>query len=157
MIPLDKYSFWLGMFQYGVPLLVAIVTIIPTIISNRKKTQESLNAFKEEIKKDIDSTKQDVNSVKQALDKHIKEDEEDKARQARIRILRFYDEVCEGKQHSENHFEDIMDDIDDYEAYCSTHEEFRNNRGKAAMEHIEATYKAVKAKGGFLTYKPEKA
>ena len=58
------------------PILVALVGIIPTIISNRKKTQS------------------DIATLQKTLDSHIKEDEDEKARNQRYRILRFYDEIC---------------------------------------------------------------
>ena len=84
---------------------------------------------------------------------HISDGEEEKAKQARQRILRFFDEICAGQEHSESHFEDILDDIDFYETYCSEHPKFKNSRGATAMEQIRDTYKHLKAKGGFLTYK----
>ena len=150
---MDNFDKWLEVLKACAPIIIAIITIIPTIISNRKKTQDSLQSMKSSITSDIQSTKQEVTDVQQTLSKHISEDEENKAKQARYRILRFYDEICEEKLHSESHFEDILDDIDFYEKYCDNHKDFKNNRGTAAMEHIKATYKKVKAKGGFLTHK----
>ncbi len=124
---------WVSILQACVPILVAIVGIVPTIISNRKKTDES------------------IKQLQDTLNRHIKEDEDERARNQRYRILRFYDEICEGRKHSENHFEDILDDISDYEQYCAKHTDFRNSRGKIAMEEIQETYKRIKNKGGFLT------
>lgn len=116
-----------------VPILVALVGIIPTIINNRKKTEEA------------------IKTVQSTLNAHIKEDEDEKARNQRYRILRFYDEICEGKLHSESHFEDILDDISSYSRYAASHPDFKNHRGKIAMEEIDATYRKIKNKGGFLT------
>ena len=131
-----------------VPILVALVGIIPTIVSNRKKTEGS-------IKESQESAKKDMAKMQTSLNNHIREDEDEKARNKRYRILRFYDEMCEHRRHSESHFEDILDDIDDYEKYCEAHPEFRNNRGKVAMEHIKVTYGKIKASGGFLTHDNE--
>ena len=127
------------------PILVALVGIIPTIVSNRKKTQDSIKESQEQTKKQIDSMRTD-------FDAHVKDYEKAKAESQRYRILRFYDEVCEGRKHSESHFEDILDDIDNYEQYCDTHRNFKNNRGHVAMQYIRDTYGRVKAKGGFLTH-----
>lgn len=127
------------------PILVALVGIIPTIVSNRKKTQGSIKESQEQTKKQIDSMRTD-------FDAHVKDYEKARAESQRYRILRFYDEVCEGRKHSESHFEDILDDIDNYEQYCDTHRDFRNNRGHVAMQYIRDTYGRVKAKGGFLTH-----
>ena len=125
---------------------VAFIAIIPAIISNRKKTQDSIREGNE-------ATKQQFDAMKNDFDSHVREYEEAKAKSQRYRILRFYDEMCERREHSESHFEDILDDIDDYEIYCAKHPDFKNNRGKAAMEYIKAEYPRIKAKGGFLTHK----
>ena len=124
---------WLAVLQACVPILVALVGIIPTILSNSKKTNDS------------------IKNLQTTLDKHIREDEDEKARNQRYRILRFYDEICDGKRHSESHFEDILDDISDYEQYCQKHTDFKNSRGAIAMKEIEETYRVVKKNGKFLT------
>lgn len=121
-----------GILTACAPILVALVGIIPTVISNRKKTQES------------------IEKVQKTLDAHIKEDEDEKARNTRYRILRFYDEMCDGRRHSESHFEDILDDIDSYERYCAAHPAFRNSRGHVAMQNIKDVYGRLKINGGFL-------
>ena len=126
-------------------IMVALIAIIPTIISNRKKTEQSIKDMTE-------ATDKHVDKLQTSFDSHINEYEAAKAASQRYRILRFYDEVCEGRRHSESHFEDILDDIGEYELYCETHPKFKNNRGKAAMEYIDATYKKIKANGGFLTH-----
>lgn len=149
---MDKFSFWLGILQACAPILIAVITIVPTIISNRKKTQDSIAELKAELKSDIKESNEDIEAVKQSLAAHIREDEDAKNRQARIRILRFYDEICEGKKHSENHFEDILEDIDAYESYCQLHPDFKNNRGKAACDHIKQIYQKVKVENAFLTH-----
>lgn len=149
---MDKLSFWLGLIQAAIPLAIALVTTIATVSNNRKKTGDKLDELKTELGKKIKASNDDIDELKKALDDHIKENEESQARQARIRILRFYDEVCEGKRHSENHFEDILDDIDGYEGFCESHPRFKNNRGKTACEYIKEVYKKVKADHGFLTH-----
>lgn len=141
---MDKYSFWLGVLQAAIPLAIAVLTTVSTVSSNRKKTGNQIDELKESVKQDIDATNK-------KLEDHIKQEEDDKARQARIRILRFDDELCEGKRHSENYFEDILDDCDAYKKYIAAHPDFRNSRGETAIDHIIETYKSVKAKGGFLT------
>lgn len=137
------------------PILVALVGIIPTIISNRKKTEKSIQESNEAIKKEVTTVKSDVDSVRMTLVDHIGEADDERARTQRYRILRFYDEMCEHREHSESHFEDILDDIDDYEKYCDAHPNFKNSRGKAAMDYIKKSYAKIKANGGFLTHPPE--
>lgn len=121
------------------PILIALIGIIPTVLTNGKKTRDK------------------VGDLQTTLDKHIKEDEDDAARNRRYRILRFYDEMCEGRLHSESHFEDIVEDIDKYEKYCIKHPDFVNNRGKLAMKYIKDTYYKIKITGGFLQHKEKGA
>lgn len=127
------------------PILVALVGIIPTVIANRKKTQESIESTNK-------AMEERVVKVQKTLEAHIKEDEDDKARNQRYRILRFYDEICEGRKHSESHFEDILDDIDNYEHYCETHPNFKNSRGHVAMHSIKDVYTRIKTNGGFAVH-----
>lgn len=130
------------------PIAIALIGIIPTILSNGKKTRESVeNTTKE--------TGERIERLQNTLDTHIREDEDDTARNRRYRILRFYDEICEHRKHSESHFEDILDDIDAYEKYCNAHPDFHNNRGRIAMEQIKAAYTKVKTEGGFLHHNTE--
>ena len=144
---------WIQFLQAFSPVLIAIVGIIPTIIVNRRKTQESIESFQKQITADVQSTKQEVTEVQRQLEQHIMEDEEAKVKQARYRILRFYDELCNGVEHSESHFEDILDDCDLYEKYCDDHPDFKNSRGHVAIQYIRETFHKVKSKGGFLTHK----
>ena len=83
---MDKMSFWLGIIQYVAAVLIASVPIITTIITNRKKTVDKLDELKTELKADVKATNDDVESVKKTLAAHIKDSEEDKAKQARQRI-----------------------------------------------------------------------
>lgn len=143
---------WITILQACVPILVAIVGIVPTVVANRKKTQQSITEMQNQLIVDINQTKSAVTEIEAKLDSHLEEEEEHRAKQARYRILRFYDEICQGILHSESHFEDVLDDIDFYEKYCDAHPKFKNSRGRVAMDYIKETYHKVKAKGGFLTH-----
>lgn len=69
-----------------------------------------------------------------------KEFEEHEAKSARTRILRFSDELENKMWHSEDMFQQAIDDIDEYDKYCEKHPNFKNNRGKAAKAHIMEVY-----------------
>lgn len=58
----------------------------------------------------------------------------------RVRILRFGDEVRRGMCHSKENFDQILSDIDEYERYCKTHPEFKNNKTVATKEKILKVY-----------------
>ena len=135
-----------------VQLVITIGALVTTILNNGKKTRESIDSLKTDFATANKATNAKVDALSEKLDAHICENEEDNMKQVRTRILRFYDEVCENRAHSENHFEDILDDIDDYEKYVSTHPGFKNNRGEAAMRHIKEVYHVIKETGGFLKH-----
>lgn len=58
----------------------------------------------------------------------------------RYRILRFNDEIRLGEKHSKEHFDQIIEDIDNYEDYCRTHPDFPNNKAVFAISHIKKVY-----------------
>lgn len=58
---------WLEILKACVPILVALVGIIPTINSSRKKTQQSLESFKTEVKDDITVMKNEISGIKQEM------------------------------------------------------------------------------------------
>lgn len=138
------------------PILVALIAIIPTILSSGKKTRESVQAQNEATQAQNEANQAQMAGIQSTLEAHIREDEDDKARNARYRILRFYDEICEGRRHSESHFEDILEDIDRYERYCAAHPGFRNSRGSLAMRNIQSTYERLKIEGKFLAHEKDK-
>jgi hypothetical protein len=81
-----------------------------------------------------------------------KEEELERARQARQRILRFNDEILFNKRHSKEHFDEILDDIDTYEDYCEAHEDYENNKAVLAISTIREVYKECLRDHDFLIY-----
>ena len=75
----------------------------------------------------------------------------ERVRFARQRILRFNDEILCGQKHSKEHFDEILDDIDIYEDYCSTHEEYENNKAVLAIRTIKKTYDKCMDNHDFLS------
>lgn len=90
----------------------------------------------------------------ECIDKRIKElDEKGDEREAvnnRIRILRFMDELREGRMHSKDSYDQCITDITDYEHYCSTHPDFKNNQTVLTIEHIKHNYAERLEKNDFL-------
>lgn len=134
------------------------------MISNRKKTQESIELLKKELQSDSAKTNEKVDAVNAKLEEHlkeegeyrakqVKEEGEHRAKQARYRILRFYDEICEEREHSESHWEDVLDDCTFYKQYCHDNPKFKNSRCTGAIAYLETTYHKIKVKGGFLIHK----
>lgn len=69
---------------------------------------------------------------------------------ARVRILRFADEMREGRRHSKDAWDQVLTDIDGYEAYCEAHPEFRNNMTLATVRFIKETYAERLERNDFL-------
>lgn len=68
----------------------------------------------------------------------------------RMRILRFADELRRGIDHSEEFFDQVLDDITDYKHYCESHTDYENNKAVAAIQKIERTYQERLDKNDFL-------
>ena len=80
------------------------------------------------------------------------EEELERARQARQRILRFNDEILHAQRHTKEHFDEILEDIDLYENYCREHEEYENNKAVLAIATIRDIYKKCLKEHDFLFY-----
>ncbi|MBR1631554.1 MAG: hypothetical protein IJ680_06815 [Paludibacteraceae bacterium] len=74
----------------------------------------------------------------------------DRASNARVRILRFDDELLEGRGHSKDSFDQCLLDIDTYNKYCEAHRDFKNSITSTASEHIKDCYKKRLEKHDFL-------
>ena len=72
------------------------------------------------------------------------------ATNARTRVLRFDDELINGIHHSKEYFQQTLEEIDTYEAYCSKHPDFKNNACVLAIEHIRRVYSHLQDNGGFI-------
>ena len=68
----------------------------------------------------------------------------------RIRILKFMDELLEGRGHTKDSYDQCMGDITDYENYCDVHPTFKNNQTGATIEYIKKSYQERLDKHDFL-------
>jgi hypothetical protein len=80
----------------------------------------------------------------------IDEIRRNEAGNARYRIIRFDDEVRHKTRHTEEHFNQILGDIDSYENYCKSHPNFPNNKARLAISNIKDTYTKCKKDNSFL-------
>lgn len=93
-----------------------------------------------------------VDDLQKDLEKLKLDDELERVRQARQRILRFSDEILYAQRHSKEHFDEILEDIDLYEDYCREHEEYENNKAVLAITIIRDVYKTCLKEHDFLVY-----
>lgn len=75
---------------------------------------------------------------------------ENDAKQARMRILRFGDEIYNDVLHTKEHFNQILQDITEYEHYCETHKDFENDRTVATTKLIKEVYEECLENKSFL-------
>lgn len=68
----------------------------------------------------------------------------------RNRILLFGDEARRGVKHSEEHFNQVLEDITDYELYCSKHPEFPNEKAVITCRRIKEIYEKCLIDKDFL-------
>ena len=94
--------------------------------------------------------KDEDNQVMMKLEAHIQEDAAAKADESRSRILRFGDEVRRGVLHTEEHWIDILLDVDRYEDYCETHPTYENNRATASIKYLKGVFDGRLEKNDFL-------
>ena len=119
---------------------------IDIALSNQSISMSNINKTLEEHGRKID-----------ALNEQIKEQdskiEESKVISARVRILRFGDEILHHTKHTKEHFEQLLIDIDVYEQYCKSHPNFYNNITKSNISLIKDTYNnCLKGENQFLPY-----
>lgn len=100
----------------------------------------------------FNDVQKEIKSVRDEVDKLKKDEELERVRQARQCILRFNDEILFNKRHSKEHFDEILDNIDVYEEYCATHEDYENNKAVLAISTIREVYKECLRNHDFLTY-----
>lgn len=59
---------------------------------------------------------------------------------SRVRILRFADEMMEGRRHSKDSWDQAMSDVTDYERYTESHPDFKNSQTAATVEYLQKNY-----------------
>lgn len=127
----------------GAALIAAAVSIV-SLCLQRKWKKDDQSAGK------LDAISTEVQSVKNTLTAHIETDAEADAKQARRRIIDFSDECRRGTRHSEEHFDNVLEDIDAYEKYCAAHPQFENRKAVQSIRFIVEIYDECKRKNDFI-------
>ena len=81
-----------------------------------------------------------VDGLDQKIEKMDQEEQMQRAKDARTRVLRFGDELIHDVHHTKEHFDDVLRDITYYEKYCDEHPKFENDQMHLTAEHIKETY-----------------
>ena len=93
-----------------------------------------------------------VNKLEEWNEKQDEEILKTKAISARRRILLCADEISHKPDvlHTEEYFNELLNDIKMYENYCHTHPTFKNEKAVFSIELIKKTYKKCFEKNSFL-------
>lgn len=125
-------------------ILFTIIQIAPVKINPwswlAKKFGRAING---EVIEKVDKLGEDVQSLR-------KECDEREAVNCRTRIMRFGDEILHDIRHSKEHFDQILLDITNYEAYCEQHPKFKNNIAAATIQRIKAVYQKCLDENSFI-------
>ena len=115
-----------------------------------KKIGNALTAdLKSDLKADFTELNDKVNNIETKLETHINENKRERAADYRARIIRFNDEIMEEKTHTKEYYDNILEDIDKYEAYCKEHPEYPNNKAVMAIHNIKAKYEEYMENNSF--------
>ena len=122
----------------GSSVLTVIINRVFNILDRKKDKQDQIIS--------------EINEMRSELNKHIEDDEKHRADMSRARILRFSDELRRGISHSEESFNNILEDIDNYISYCTQHEAvYINSKANAAIRNIKTTHdKCIRGEMDFL-------
>ena len=107
-------------------------------------------AFNKEVLNEISTLKSRVDTLDERVQQSEAMQSERDAKTARTNILRFGDEIRIGTRHSKESFDEILSDITEYESYCSTHQDFKNNRTKSTEKIIIEVYEHCMRTDSFL-------
>lgn len=91
-----------------------------------------------------------LDEVNRSLVELKKENSEDRVTNCRYRILRFDDEVRHDEKHSKEHFDQILEDITEYEIYCGSHPDYKNSKAVMAIANIKKIYQKCTDEKTFL-------
>lgn len=98
----------------------------------------------------LETVETDIKNLKEKHDEMRCRMDKDDADDCRNRILRFADELRRGVEHSEEFFNQILDDITDYEQYCSEHPNYKNSKAVNAIAKIDKVYQKCMEENSFL-------
>ena len=123
----------------GGTIVGAVLLFVQFLISRSDSKKEKDNI----ILKAIEALSEKITGVENRIDR-------EGADSARRNILLFDDELRRGEEHSEESFNQVLDDIKHYRDFCRDHEDYENDKAVNAIEHINHCYKQIKAENKFI-------
>ena len=124
----------------------SVLAFVQFLISRHDGKNEKKDLILQEVK----GVRAEVGDIQKEVHQLREDVDEDRAITARVRILRFEDELQENRRHSKDSFDQCLSDITHYNKYCEHHPEFKNDQTAATVEHIRQVYKERLEKRDFL-------
>lgn len=125
--------------------------IVVTIIQNLSKKYKPWTWLAKQFGKAINSEMLDkLDNLQSKVDKIEFENNKEKALAARRRILRTADECRIKVKHSEEYFNNVLEDISFYKDYCGDNPKFENEKAVIAISIIEKAYRHAHEMNDFL-------
>lgn len=142
---------WLQAGGGAALLLMTLVQIAPIKINPWSAVARGIGkTMNKDMMDKLESVETEVKDLKEKHDKLENRMDEDDTDACRTRILRFADELRRGVEHSEEFFNQILDDVSDYEHYCLEHPNYKNNKAGNAIAEIDKVYQKCMEKNSFL-------
>lgn len=135
----------------GLLVVLTVIEITPIKINPWSAVFKWLGkAINADVLSELNDVKAAQLATQDALDEHIRIDDERNADMHRQRILAFNNELLRDIPHTQEDFIEVLTEIDCYETYCSTHPDYKNKRAIHAVAHIGRVYDERLEKHDFL-------
>lgn len=139
-------------------VLGVIVILLSTLIQNLSKKYKPWTWIAEQLGKAINKEmlekqtklEEKVDKLEKKIEKRDVTDEKEHVLESRRRILSFGDEIRLNVKHSEEYFNNIIDDINIYNNYCKNHPEFENSKAVITIKIIEEVWEKCLRENDFL-------
>lgn len=135
-------------------IVAAVTTAIQGLSKKYKPWSWLARKFGSAMNKDMLDKLDTLSTKVDQLEKRDNEQDaamaEEHARAARRRILQCSDEIRRKERHSEEYFNDVLDDISHYKEYCNEHSKFENEKAVLAIHLVEKTYEKCISDNDFL-------
>lgn len=112
--------------------------------------QQFGKAVNKEMLDKLECLEKKVDKLEQIDKQQNEERDKENALEARRRILRFADECRRKEKHSEEYFNNVLEDISAYKDYCDKHKSFENEKAVIAISIIESAYRHCYENDDFL-------
>ena len=117
----------------GSAFVTGLFTIMLSNLTYKREQKRKQEMRDEQILKKLDE-------IENKLNRHIADDERNRVEEGRTRFLRFCDECRRGVLHTEEHWNDIIKDIDVYKEYCMRHADYQNERAVRTIDYLIEKY-----------------